>query len=37
MTQGQINFEKMTKEATEMGRENVEAFIQSGHSIRTRF
>lgn len=30
MTQGQINFEKLTKEATEMGRENVEAFIQSG-------
>lgn len=30
MTQGQINFEKMTQEATEMGRENVEAFIQSG-------
>ena len=30
MTQGQINFDKLSKDATDMGRENVEAFIQSG-------
>ncbi|MFP4312920.1 MAG: phasin family protein [Alphaproteobacteria bacterium] len=29
MAQGKVNFEKLTHDATEMGRENVEAMIKS--------